>query len=363
MKNLEVIKKIKPEICSLAPYKVKEADEKLLRMNLNENPYDLPAELKKEILDYAMQRSWSRYPPIIAKELYRNISAYTGWDAEGIIAGNGSDEMILTLLISFIGPGKTLVAPTPTFPMYKYFASIVGAETIEVPMKEDYSYDCDTLERAFLEKGDLLIICNPNNPTGALFPLERLEKILEKTDKPVILDEAYCEFSGITAIDMLKKYANLLIMRTFSKAFSMAGLRVGYVLMNPELAIEIGKCKIPFNLNFFSIAAVQKIVEHREVIDEKIKLLISEREILIEKMKTVKDVRVYETHSNFILFKTPYSSTKLLEKIIMKNVLIRDLSANPTLANTLRVTVSLPEENTAFFESLKYAMEELSKES
>ena len=356
MKKNGIVSRIKPKIRNLSIYKVKDADYEAVCMNKNENPYDLPQDIKKEILNYALERSWSRYPPIAALELYENIAEYTGWTPNGVVAGNGSDEMIFSVLTSFLEPGMKLVVPTPSFPMYSYVASIVGADVIEIPLNSDYTFDCDSLEYAFLKKGDMLVICSPNNPTGTLFPLDRLKKILEKTDAPVIVDEAYFEFSRITARDFLKSHDNLIIFRTFSKAFSMAGLRVGYALMVPELANEIEKVKIPFNLNFFSIAAACKVLKSRQIIENVVDEIIKARDALYEVMKTIKDVTVYPSHANFILFRTPYDSNSVFEIILQDGVLVRNLSQNRLLANTLRVTVSTLSDNERFIHALKRAM-------
>ncbi len=357
-----IVSKIKPKIQDLAPYKVKELDFEIIQVDKNENPYDLPQDLKKEIIDYAMERSWSRYPPIIAKELYKSIADYAGWTADGIVAGNGSDELILTMLISFLEPGMKLVVPAPSFPMYAYIATLIGVDLINVPLKPDYTYDCDALEEIFLKDGDMLIICSPNNPTGTLFPLDRLEEILQKSDNPVIIDEAYYEFSRITALKLLEKYDNLIILRTFSKAFSLAGLRVGYAIMVPELAREVGKVKLPFNLNFFSIAAASKLLENHKKLEKVQREIVKQRDTLFDAMKAIKGLIVYPSSANFILFKTVYDSDMVFEKILENGVLIRNLSANPLLKNTLRVTISTQEDNKIFIDSLIRIMGELEQE-
>ncbi|MFC1693578.1 histidinol-phosphate transaminase [Candidatus Latescibacterota bacterium] len=362
MKKDSIVSKVKPNIRDLTAYKVKELDYDVIRVDKNENPYDLPGELKREILEVAMERSWSRYPPIVAYDLYKDIAGYAGWTPDGIVAGNGSDEIILTILFSFLEPGMKLVIPTPSFLMFNYVASLINADVVSVPLNSDYSYDCDALEDKFLECGDMLVICSPNNPTGTLFPRDRLERILEKTDSPVIVDEAYYEFSRITSLDLVKSHDNLIIFRTFSKGFSLAGLRVGYALMAPELASEIGKVKLPFNLDFFSIAAATRLLKKRSIIEGAINEIIKERDALFKAMNSIKGVTVFPSHANFILFKTPYDSKRVFEKILEDGVLIRDLSSNKLLANTLRVTVSEPSDNERFIRSLERVMTEIAKE-
>ncbi len=227
-------------------------------------------------------------------------------------------------------------------------------------MTDNYEYDCDAVEAAFLDGGDMLVICSPNNPTGTLFPMEKLQPILEKSNAPVIMDEAYYEFSQITALDLINEFRNLIIFRTFSKAFSLAGLRLGYALMAPELANEVGKVKLPFNVDSFSISAACKALENHKKVLASLDILKKERDKLYAEMKKLADVTVYPTAANFILFKTPYDPKKLCDGIVAEGVLVRDLSAHPALKNTLRVTVSKPGENKKFLDGLKKALDNLS---
>jgi len=355
------MKNVKSEVRAISPYTLKEYDYEI-KINQNENPYDVPIELKRKILDFAFERSWSRYPPFVPEELQKRLADYTGWYPEGILVGNGSNELIQSLLTIFLKKGDTLVLPSPTFTVYRLIGTVLGAEVVEVPLTHDYTFDCDALEKKFLDRGNMLIICSPNNPTGTLYPLERLQKLIEKTDKPVILDEAYFEFSRKTAVGLLKNNDNLIVFRTFSKAFSLAGLRVGYGLMSPELAKEAGKAKLPYNINFLSIAAAITLLENRHILEQSVNEIVKERERLMPAMNEIKDVTVFPSDANFILFKTPYDSDIVFEKILRDGVLVRNLSSNPTLANTLRVTVSKPSDNKIFIDSLTRVMGELAKE-
>lgn len=360
--NDGVVARVKPGVRGLSPYVVKELDYEVINMDKNENPFDLPAEMKKGILDVMMQKGWSRYPPIVPLDLYRRIAKYAGWRQDGVVVGNGSDELIMTFMTTFMGPGKKLVIPTPSFPMFKYMGILGGAEIVEVPLNDDYSYDCDALERTFIDGGgDMLIICSPNNPTGGLFPADRIEPILKRTDAPVVVDEAYFEFSRTTAMELLNTYDNLIIFRTFSKAFSLAGLRIGYALMAPALATEVGKVKLPFNLDFFSIVTASTLLESPAAVLATVDKLRGERDRVYAAMGDLPGVTAYETHANFILFRTVYDSAQVFEKILGDGILVRDLSAHPLLKNTLRVTVSRPEDNDRFLASLTRAVGELAE--
>ncbi|MFC1608416.1 histidinol-phosphate transaminase, partial [Candidatus Latescibacterota bacterium] len=316
-----------------------------------------------EILEFAFEQSWSRYPPFTPDDLHARLAEYTGWTSDGVIVGNGSNEIIQALLSVLVRPGGTMVIPSPTFTLYKLIGSVQGAEVREVPLNSDYTFDCDAIERVFLGEGDMLVICSPNNPTGTLFPRERLIRLLEQTDAPVIMDEAYFEFSKVTAADLLGKYENLVILRTFSKAFSLAGLRVGYGLMNPGLLKEVEKAKLPYNINFISIAASMKLLENCERLAESIEILIAERERMLPELNEIDGVTAYTSRANFILIETPYIPMRIFQGVLDDGFLIRDVSNYPMLGHALRISVSTPDDNDRFLGSLRRVMAELNGEA
>jgi histidinol-phosphate aminotransferase len=361
MEKKSVLEQVKPEVRAISAYTLREYEYEI-KINQNENPYDVPVSLKREILDFALERSWSRYPPFIPNELHARLAEYAGWKAEGVLAGNGSNEIIQALMTVFLCPGKRLVISEPTFTVYRILARVLGAEVVSVPLKPDYTFDCDTLEERFLAEGDLLVVCSPNNPTGCQYPTGRIAALLERTDKPVVVDEAYFEFSGETAVGLLGKYDNLIVLRTFSKAFSLAGLRVGYGLMDPALAREVDKAKLPYNINFFSIAAALKLLENRAALRETVERIIAEREPLIGAMNGIEGITAYPSKSNFILFETPYAPKEIFTRLLADGLLVRDVSSYPMLGKALRVSVSTPGDNRRFLAALRRVMTELKRE-
>ncbi|MFC1508641.1 histidinol-phosphate transaminase [Candidatus Omnitrophota bacterium] len=362
MSKTSIIDKVKPVVRSISPYTLKDYEYEV-KINQNENPYDVPEDIKRDILDFAMKRSWSRYPPFFPEELRERLASYAGWKAEGIVVGNGSNELIQALLAVLVRPGGKLVIPSPTFTLYKLIGSVLGADVYEVPLNADYTFDCDAVEQAFLDNADMLILCTPNNPTGTLYPPDRIEGLLKKSDAPVIVDEAYFEFSKETVVKLLGIYDNLVVLRTFSKAFSLAGLRVGYGLMNPELAREAEKAKLPYNINFFSIAAATVLLKNREKLSGRIDELIAERDRMIPALNAIDKVTAYPSRANFILFETPFEPKKVFQELLSDGLLVRDISSYPMLGRALRVSVSTPEDNGRFIMSLRRTMEELRKES
>ena len=355
MKRNSILDYVKRPVRDIEAYTLKEYEFEV-KINQNENPYDVPAELKQRILDYAAERSWSRYPPFEPERLYELLAEYTDWLAEGILAGNGSNEIIHALFTVFIGLGDRLVLPTPTFTVYQLMGTVMGAEIVTVPLKPDYTFDCDAIECAAAD-GGMTIICTPNNPTGILYPLNRLKKLLAVADGPVLVDEAYFEFSRTTAVDLLPRYDNLVVLRTFSKAFSLAGLRFGYGLMDPDLAREVDKATLPYNLNFFTLAAAEILLENRDVLMPTIDDILAERDRLVPAMNAISGVTAYPSSANFILFETSLPPADVFDSLLEDGLLVRNVSSYPMLGRALRVTVSCREDNVRFLASLKKVMD------
>jgi len=346
--------KIKPQVLELAPYTLRRYEHKI-KVNQNENPFDVPREIKDYVLALARERSWSRYPDLAAGELKSKLSEYAGWPEEGILVGNGSNELIQAIMIATLGPGKRLTIPVPTFTLYGMMARALGAEVIEVPLRTDYSFDVDAILEAVEDPGaDLLVISSPNNPTGCLMDPADVERVVSSTEALVVLDEAYYEFSQVTCVPLMRRHDNLVILRTFSKAFSMAGLRVGYFLGAPELAAQISKCQLPYNLNFFSQAAAVKLLENRDALFDRIDYIRRQRDILYERMGNMEGLKPYRSWANFILFETDMLPAKeVFERLLSRGILVRDVSSYPMLSKALRVSVGTEEENGRFIEAME----------
>lgn len=358
MKKTSILDKVKPGVRSIAPYTLREYDYDI-KINQNENPYDVPEKLKREILDTAMQRSWSRYPPFDPVELREKLAGYSGWKPDGVLVGNGSNEIIQCVLAVMLRPGRKIVLPVPTFTVYKLIGNVLGGEVLEIPLTSEYTFDCDVLEQTYIDEGDVIIICSPNNPTGCMYPKDRIVRLLEqKRDSLVIVDEAYYEFSRETTADLLEAYDNLVVLRTFSKAFSLAGLRMGYGLMNPELAEEVNKAKLPYNIDFFSITAASMLLDNRDILAPKIDELVAERGKLLQAMNEIDGVTAYQSRANFILFETPFEPKNVFEALLKDGLLVRDVSSYLLLEKALRVSVSKPEDNGRFVRSLRRIMGE-----
>lgn len=353
-------KHIKPSVHRLETYTVKgkPLSPELIKLNQNENPFDLPEELKRELLEEFLTFQWNRYPDVLPKELTEALSRSLGHPIEGIIAANGSNELMYTILMAIVGRGTKVLIPSPTFFLYEKIVHVMEGEVVNVPMKEDLSFDVENIiVTAKKEKPSLIILNSPNSPTGQSAAIGDVERILTETDSIVLVDEAYIEFSDRpSAQSLLKKFNTLVILRTFSKAFSLAGLRVGYLLAQPLLTVEISKPKIPFTMNNFSQLVAVKLLQKKELMDERIAYIKKQKEFLYQNLRTIGEIngiRVFHSDTNFLIFKLKSDVKVLFEKLLNDNVLVRDVSSYPMLKNTLRVNAGTESENMAFLTALK----------
>ena len=351
MRKLDLTALTRPELQSLIPYNVPVATARV-RLADNENPYDFPEEVREEIFAAAHKSEFNRYPDPNADRLREKLAEYMDVKPENITAGNGSDELIMSAMLAF-GAGAAFAVATPTFSMYGIHGQVAGAREIEVPRQADFSLDVPKLLSVAADPTvKLIVLCNPNSPTGNLTPQETIEKILAQSNAVVVVDEAYGEFSGTTVSPLLTKYPNLVILRTFSKAFSLAGLRAGYLLATGTVMRELLKVKPPYNLNTFSQIAALKVLEHRHLFQTRVKAILIQREKLLEGMAAIPGIEVYPTVTNFILFRAKLPALQVYNALIERGIQIRYLD-DPALAGCLRVTVGTEKENAYFLGALK----------
>src|SRR2546421_4205704 len=294
---------IKPEVRGLSAYTLKHFDA-AVKLDQNENPYELPMDLKQEVVDRVLRRPWGRYPEFVPTAVIKTLSKFTGWPESGILVGNGSNELIQASLTVTLGPGRSLAIPQPTFTLYKLMGTALQAKVTELFLdSEKFTFDADKLIEAS-KTSDVTVVCTPNNPTGNLFDRDSLIAVLKSAKGLVIVDEAYHEFSRQTAFPLLSDYRNLVVLRTFSKAMAMAGLRFGYMMAHPEIVREVNKAKLPYNVNIFTLAAAETIIERHSVLDRGIANLIKERSRVFAELQKKPAVRAFPSKANFILMKT-----------------------------------------------------------
>lgn len=340
------------ELADLVPYDAKDVRAEVM-LHANENPANLPGELLEKIADRVREFPFNRYPDPLAGRLRELIAEANGLETGNVLIGNGGDELIFDLMLAWGGPGRVLMDFPPTFSMYGIDAQTTGTEVARMPRGEDFSIDADaTLARLAQGDVDIVAISHPNNPTGTLSPETLLIDILNATDALVLVDEAYFEFSRHTMRPHMSRHPNLVILRTFSKAFSLAGMRVGYLLGSEDVISELTKVRQPYSVDRFSQMVASVVFRERQVFEAGIQALIGERDVLEQALAALPEVTVFPSEANFVLFRVAHASAVWRDLLHRHSVLVRDFSRTPGLEDCLRVTVGTAEENGRFLAAI-----------
>ncbi|HEX8395391.1 MAG TPA: histidinol-phosphate transaminase [Longimicrobium sp.] len=353
---------VKPSVRGMGAYTLKPTEPRI-KLNQNESPYDLPAELKAHIHAILADRPWNRYPPFVASNFIAAVSEATGWPEEGVLVANGSNELIQAVLAVTVGPGVSVVIPEPTFTLYRLMTDVNGGTTVSVALTDELAFDVDAIIRAAQETdAAVVVLCTPNNPTGAALSESEIRRIHDETDALILLDQAYVEFGGYDGIPLLADRPRLVVLRTFSKAMAMAGLRAGYMLAHPALAAEVHKAKLPYNINFFSEVAAAEVLRARHLLAPMVAQIAAERDRMVRELALVPGLRVYPSEANFLVFRVETDAithTALFDRLLADyGILIRDVSKYPLLERCLRVNAGTPEENGAFLDAVRTLMTE-----
>ena len=343
----------RPQLDDLVPYDAKEIQADVVLAS-NENPMNLPGEVVARIASRLSEFHFNRYPDPTAHELRRLIAEANGLEPENVLVGNGGDELIFNLLVAWGGPDRKLLDMPPTFSMYGIDACITGTGVVSIPRLADFTIDeAAVLDRVGEGDIDVVIIANPNNPTGDLSNETFLIDLLKSTDAIVMVDEAYFEFSRHTMRPHMDRYQNLVILRTFSKAFSLAGLRVGYLLADPDVVLELMKVRQPYSVDAFSQWVAATVYRERMVFEAGIRDIIRGRDQIMHGLSMLREVEVFPTEANFVLFRVEHAAALWRDLLHAHSVLIRDFSRGPGLEDCLRVTVGTAEENRLFLEAVE----------
>ena len=328
---------------SFQPYRVVEGDYRIW-LDKNESPFDLPAFIKEEAFDELRELPFNRYPSINSMPLREAVAEFYGLSPGNVAVGNGSDQLIEYLVKLF--EGSYLITTPPTFGMYAFYARLEGVPLVEVPLERDFRVNGEAIaERA--KNARVIFIASPNNPTGNLQPEEEIIRILE-TGKPVVVDEAYAEFAGKSLLGLLDDYPNLIILRTFSKAYGLAGVRIGYMLASEAIVDALYRIYPPFPVGLPTMVIAEKALEHRDVMEKRVRYIVEER----ERMRKALGRLAYPSDANFILVNADAYGFLLERRIV-----VRRLSGR--LEGHIRVTVGRRWENSAFLETMREWLEDV----
>ncbi|ABL65441.1 histidinol-phosphate transaminase [Chlorobium phaeobacteroides] len=350
---------LNPALRDLKAYNVEGGQQAGIKLNQNESPFDLPLWLKEEVLEAFEKEPWNRYPDILPFRGMRSYASFVGVPADAVMMSNGSNEMLYTIFLACLGPGKKILIPEPSFSLYEKIARLLHTEVVFVPMLPGLAFDADAIIRkAGEERVDFIVLSTPNNPTGMSLASEEVCRIAEAADALVLVDEAYIEFSRQkSVVAEIARLKNLIVLRTMSKALALAGMRIGFAIADPALMAEIAKPKIPFASSRLSEITLQRVLANYYLVTDAVSYILHERERLSTELKGIGGVELYESDTNFIIIRVRHAH-ELFCELSRRDILVRDVSGYPLMENCLRFNIGLRDENDALLQQLRLLCDE-----
>lgn len=348
-----VLSLVRDDVAALSPYDPNFTPCQI-NLSANENTYGMPSEVRSAIDAAIASTQTNRYPDPMSNDLRDALAAWHGVRRENVCVGNGGDELLFNFFLAFGGPGRRLVDCPPTFTVYDIYSKMLGTEVVRCPRDpETFELDIDALAAA-AASAHMVIVTSPNNPTGNLIEASDVARLCEACPGIVLVDEAYMEFApqGSSCEPLLASHDNLVVLHTFSKAFSLAGVRVGYVLAAPDVVDVLGAVRQPYTADVFAQAAAEVVVAMRDAFQPTIKTIVSERERLALSLSRIKGVTVWPSAANFLLVRLPKAGEVRAALRDDHSILVRDFSSAPGLEGCLRITVGTPAENDCVVEAL-----------
>ncbi|MBI4185896.1 MAG: histidinol-phosphate transaminase [Chloroflexi bacterium] len=322
--------------------------EQVIKLDANENPYGCSPRVSQAL---AAHSHFNIYPDSEQTELRELLQQYTGVGVEHIVAGGGSNQLIDLLLHLFVEPGDEVLNFVPTFDMFRFSTQINGGKVVEVVRDEKYAIDVKAAKSAISSRTKLIFLASPNSPTGNMTAEDDILEIAD-TGLPLVIDEAYYEFSGQTVTPLLKRYKNLMVLRTFSKWAGLAGLRVGYGIFPPRIAAYLHQIKVPYNVNAAAIVAVRESLRDIDYLRDKVKLIIAERERLFGELQKLKWLKPFPSRANFIFCSVLGKASELHRQLQARGILVRYFD-RPLLRDAIRISVGKPEHTDALLKALR----------
>jgi histidinol-phosphate aminotransferase len=348
-----VARTIRPEVQELSAYAVAKA-EGMIKLDAMESPFPLPAALQAKLGAAAAEVAVNRYPDGAAsavKAALRETLALPG--PAGLIVGNGSDELLQIITTAIARPGAVMLAPEPTFVMYRMNARFAGMRFVGVPLRADFALDVEAMLAAIeREAPPLVFVAYPNNPTGNLFATGDIERILRAAPGLVVVDEAYYAFADASFLPRVAEFPNLVVVRTVSK-IGMAGLRLGYAVAASEWIAEFEKVRPPYNVYALTQAVAPILLRERALLDGQAALIKAERSRLADRLAALSGVQVFPTQANFVLARVP-DAAGWFAALANAGILVKNMhGAHPLLDRCIRITVGTPDENNALLKALE----------
>ena len=339
---------VRPDLRDVAPY-VSPQQPARYRMNTNESPYAPPEALVDSVTSELRAVALNRYPDRDATSLFEAIAARNEWPTEGSWVANGSNEVFLHLFLAFGGGERSALVFEPTYSLHSLIPKIASTRVLSVPRDDDHAIDLDSAVRLLRdEKPEVVIVCSPNNPTGNCEPLDSIRALAEEAPGIVVVDEAYIEFAAPSesARALLDDYSNLVLVKTFSKAWRLAGVRIGYMLADPSLIEKMRRVRLPYHLSAITQIVGRAAIAHADETLRLVRSIAEERDRISLELQAM-GVKTYPSRANFVLFEVD-DPNAIWEALLQRDVLVRNYAGQPHLEGCLRVTAGLPEESDAF---------------
>ncbi len=355
--SLACVIPVRDDLVALEGYHSPQVDVRV-RLNTNESPLPPPTAWRDAFAAELSRVEWHRYPDRQATDLRAAIAEMHDVSPEMVFAANGSNEVLQTILLTYAGPGRTVATFEPTYQMHAQIARVVGSRVVEGERDADFTLNPVEMRRVIDEyQPHVTFLTSPNNPTGIVEPAERIEQLLNIAPGLVVADEAYAQFADWSALTLLAEDRPLVVTRTFSKTWSMAGMRLGYVIGPEWFVAELDKVALPYHLDVAKQIAGRLALRYVDEMDDRVRLIVAERERLSQAMREL-PIDVVPSGANFILFRPRNITGRALwQGLLDRSVLVRDCSSWPRLDNCLRITVGTPDENDAFLTALDEIIE------
>ena len=347
---------LRQDLESLTAYMAPQVDAPV-RLNTNECAYPLPEGFAEDLAGAVRRIPFHRYPDREASGLRAGLAEMTGHQVEGIWAANGSNEVLQHLCLAYGGPGRTVLLFDPTYSMHALIPRMVGMDLVREPLPPGFVLDHASATDAVARRApDVVFLCSPNNPTGNAQPAETVDALCRAAPL-VVADEAYVEFGGTSVQPLLDRHPNLVVVRTFSKAFSLAAVRLGYCLASEEIVDDLRKVRLPYHLSSLTQEAGRVALRHLPEARTVLAAIVDQRDRILDGLAAMPGVEAFPSAANFVLFRTAAHAPTVWKDLLARGVLIRDVSSGPGLEGCLRVTAGTPEETSAFLDALREARE------
>jgi histidinol-phosphate aminotransferase len=331
-------------------------DKEIVKLDANENVFIEPDWLREKINEAIQSCIITRYPDNLYLDARDSLAKYLNIKTEQILLGNGSDDVLDAIVHAFLDNSSELITAEPSFSMYEFLTKIIGAKHVVTLLDDNFDVNVEQILASISENTKVIVLSSPNNPTGNQFSSDKLKTIIESTDRIVVIDEAYVDFADYNLLDWILKYDNLIITRTFSKSWGLAGLRVGYAVGNEEMINFLKNVQKPYSLNIIGQAVIPVIINSIQYIDETIQKIKNERKWLESAYQTVNNLKCYPSVTNFFLLrilKENVTTETLIRQLIENGIIIRDRSDQPLLQNCVRITIGTHEMNEYVIDSLQ----------